>query len=309
MKALGLEQNTSFENLTEFADTNSGFSLARKLDNDRNKDHLSLMHVFINNKDFQDLTTPLKPLRIGLNYGRATERGITMRDEVKLMDPYDADFSREYYYEPTTHRIYDKFTNLLDGTKLLEKIYRRHIRSTKLISGLPLRIKVVFFRYLIAYTFSAIKLVCTSILQILFGDTYNYNYLLQKETDTGSVPDLSSNTSPSSKLNSYNKERVNELQPREIKQGETIDFFGIKVHKRLVIVYVIIHLLVYGWLYLTKAELDVNVQRLFENNFLTVSYVIFTVWVMDYCVRRGLKRIIKVLSKLEGYFRYKPLKL
>lgn len=292
-----------FYDVTLFTDNEIGFSFKKDFGSD--KEHVSLFHLLIPKKGYIDTTITRKPLLITAVYGKKTDGGVTMRalDTSKLLDePLDLNFTDEYFYDFKDHQLY-RGKEKITGDQLLEEIYWKHIKCTKPIMGIILRLKLRFWRTWLVWILSMISKFFHYFLLIISGDRYKYEFVLQEETLNGVI--ISSRFD-----RRIGRGGTNQLpKPKEDdKEAKKIDFFGIDVPQWPIVFYAILHLSILGvWKYLHYSTIEI--KKFFDNNFLTVLYVIVSFWLVETVLPFCLKKLIKLFSTLSALSEYKNIKV
>lgn len=285
-----------FYALTSFTDYNIGFSVQKKLvGGDDN--YVSLIQFFIPNKIFNDGQIRRKPLSIRATFGKKVEGGIKMRsfEEIKFTDPVDAEYPNEYFYDIKTGKFYKKNKKIITD-KLVNEIYGKHIKSTKPVMGILLRLKLRFWWSFMKSFWGLISKFFYFALFVISGDRYTYDYIFKEETLNGNVI--------TSKYRGVNKDNVKE----SLKEGEKFDFFGYKASRRSIIFYSILHFFLFGaFLYIDYKP--AALIAIFENNFLTAIYVILSFWAIEVLIPDFFKLSIKSSSMLSEKCMYKKINL
>ena len=127
-----------FTNFTPWVDA-VGFSVLKE----KNNGFASLYKIgFIADND----DNTLKKLWITANYGRKLDDGgITLRTETRLMDPVDLDSYKEFFFDSSSKKFfYNK--KEINPKDILKKLEYSHLKTTKNFEGLPLRLKLIFWR-------------------------------------------------------------------------------------------------------------------------------------------------------------------
>lgn len=175
------------------------------------------------------------------------------------------------------------------GSVLLE-VYRKHIKTTRPIGGLILRIRLRFWRIWLPWIPKSLSFLSHYFLYLISGDRYTYEFLFQEETLNDEI------------ISSRMKGRVgggkNSAEVKEEdKEAKQIDFFGNKVPQWAIVFYSILHLGV--WLSLKYFGVSTDkIEEFFGNNFLLVLYVIVSFWIVGTVIPFLLKKMVKCFSTL-----------
>lgn len=255
-----------------------GFSVIQEHGNNR----ASIYHIVIDDKE----TNPIKKIRSGVNYGEKTDSGIRLGIDNNLFNPIDLDFSNEFTYNIQTNKFYFKDKEI-EANDILLKTEKVHIRPTKLIWGLPLRLKLWFWRKAIPFVIKAIDLILIGILWVISGERIKddiWKRLLWKhhENEKGNIKEI------------------------EFEKAETIDFFGYKAKRWSVVFYSLIHLIFFY--FYNKLGFNFS-DKVLSNSLLVICYIIVTFFVTESLIPKILKSLIKLTPKIFGYISFKRLKV
>jgi len=283
-----LENIKGFYNLKPIINT-VGFSFLKDLPDDK-KDYTSLLifNIFDNEKG------NIKNVIAFARYGKKAKEGVYIRgdNEFKFSDPLDIISSDEYYYNIET----DKFLKNKKEISLIELIddfYGTHIKTTKFWEGLIPRLKVLFWKIIISKFFKIFSSFFTSLLHLINGDRYSYKPIGKIETLNNVIigstfPDLIG---------------LNEKTgfKKKYKSAKKLEFLGYKANFWPIIFYSAFHLTIYAIFYFLdyKPQIIINI---FENNFLTLTYVILSLCFIEKIIPNILKSLIKNCSKKSFYF-------
>lgn len=277
--------NYGFHNLTQF-DHDAGFSVKKKSCNN----YVTLLSIYIPNEIFYNAKIEKKPLNIQAFYGEETREGIRLRAKPKLTEPVDAEF-HEYFYNIRTKELY-KNNKKITADQLINEVYNTHTKSTKLIKGFYLRMKIMFWRILIKSIFEFISKFCHFVLFIISGNRYSYEPICKEEILNGKI---------------IKSQEVKEVK-EDLKESKKFPFLGYNTSRWSIIFYSSLHLVFYTiFMYINYKPKFIT--TILKNNFLTLVYVILSLWLIESLVPKFLMLLIKYFSQLSINCRFKTIKL
>lgn len=293
IKQFNLEKN-GFNDLNLFEDTPMGFSVKKKL-NKHDKNNITLLSIYISDRVYNDGKDE-KQLYIRATYGKISGNGVIIRDfkDIKLTDPIDIGFLNCFFYNTKTRKFY-KQNKIIDAEKIINTTYAKHIKSTKPLKGAFIRFKLFLLQKIISRIFENISKLFYIILLIISGNRYVYEPILGDETINNKVI--------KSKLNNVN------LEMKEVlKEGEKFKFLDYEASRWSIIFYSIIHFLLFLFFFTNdlKSELASTITK---NNFLTLLYVILSLWALEVVLPWILMLLIRFFSRQSANFLYKRVKL
>ena len=271
-----------FLNPIDLIDTEIGFSVYK---NRSQKGFKSLFRVFIKNEDLKNSKT-LKPLIITASYGKETENGIVISSsefERGINWPIELISNDEFFYNIEDKRFFYK-NKEISGPDILKKIDEQHTKPTKLIKGLPLRVKLAFWRKWIAF----LPVIFIWLLYLVSGDKITKN-LWERKAGERSINDKTFK------------------EPKE-KESSKLDIFGYHASQWAVTLYSILHLVLFGLVRVFDIQL-VFLSNIFANNFLIVMYVIPTLGFIDYLLPRLIKYLISKTTDFAVWASSKKIKI
>ncbi|MDB5237234.1 MAG: hypothetical protein JWL88_336 [Parcubacteria group bacterium] len=292
-------EESGYYDITTFIDTHVGFSFKKSFKNE--KDYVSLFHLLISNRDYENDELVRKPLLISIIYGKIVDGGISVRSfsSKELNKPVDLDFNRDYFYDLTKDQLYNKKGKKISGTKLLKNIYGKHIKTTYLIRGLIARTKLCLWIIVLPRIFDFISEIFHWLLYIISGDSYTYTFLFKEENLNGTV--ISSGMD--GRIGTHKSRPKGKVEEKPAKE---MHFFGNKVAQWPIVFYSIVHLIVWFTLiYIYFPRL--SIEKFFANSFLTVLYVIVSFWLVDTVLPFLLKNLIKLFSTMSAISHYKKI--
>jgi len=258
-----------------------GFSLFKHFNKNQKKEKLSLIKFFIlDQKEKKDIVS------IGASaiYGEKIKEGIAFTEN-KLNEPLNIESIDEYFFNINTLDIYKK-NKKISQIELINDFYYQHIKITKIPQGLWLRVKVFFYKVLMKNLFICLKRLFYYLLFLLNGDKYDYISAGKIEKLNGKI--ISSR---------FDKVGVNYHKDIQEKKGKEMKFFGYEANIQIIIFYSAIHILIYIFCVIFEFQSSI-VINFFNNTFLTLLYVVFSLWFFDAILPIIFKWFIKFNSEL-----------
>lgn len=284
-----------FFDLATFSNLKIGFSIKKRLNNKKDDNNITLLSIYIPDRT---LTTrdDKKLLSIRTTYGEKAEGGgVVIREKAKLMEPVDAEFPDEYYYDIKDKEFFKRNKKILADC-IINEIYNTHIKSTKMFKGLWIRTKIEFYHIIVKSIFALISKIFFGLLFMISGDRYTYEPILESE-----------------KLNNkVIKSKYEKIDDRDMKEnlrpGEKFDFLGYKASRWSIIFYSILHFIFYIIFFLVNYR-PVFLTTVFKNNFLLLVYAVLSLWIIEVAAQKCFKFLIRLFSKLAKNAEYRTIKL
>lgn len=272
-----------FYSVTHYIDAQVGFGCKKKL-NPQDTKNVSGIGFYIPNKTYDEMDSTRKAFYIRTTYGEKLPDGIRMRTEQNFHEPLDLEFRDEFFYDKVTEKLY-KRSKEITGDEILLEIYGKHVKTTRPIWGLCLRIKLRFWRIWFPRPLKFLSNVSHYLLFFISGDKYTYEFLFQEENLNGQI------------ISSRMAERIDrkETKKESEKESKQIDFFGNKVPQWPIVFYSLLHLSFWFLIRYSDIKTD-QIEDFFSNNFLLVLYVIVSFWFIETVLPFLLKRLVKYLS-------------
>lgn len=260
-----------------------GFSVYKKFEDDKS-DKLSLLKFSVSNiKDEKGRNV----IEAVARYGKKIEQGLQFTEN-KISEPLNIESSDEYFFDIDRSEIYKK-DEKLTPLELINDFYQQHIKTTKIIEGFWLRIKIVCFREIFKNFFICLQNLFYHLLHLLNGDEYSYNPLGEREILNGRT--ISSKFDKL--LGIEDSPKIN----KNIQRKKEIDFFGYKTSVQVIVFYSVTHLLAYIVCIILNYSCFVIVDGL-GNNFLMLLYVFLSLWFFEDILPIIFKKLIKFNSKM-----------
>ncbi|MEK7172361.1 MAG: hypothetical protein AAB723_04055 [Patescibacteria group bacterium] len=294
-KFKNIDDKNGFYDFTPYTD-GLGFSIKRDLNN-RDTDNTSLLKFYIK-KDEGDEFKIKKPIFVSVNYGKKVENNVLVRGVTKISSPADLSFINEYYYNASNDKIF-KDEKEISACNFIDEIYAKHIKPTKPIIGFWVRSKMFFWKVTVNKIFGYIADFFHYVLYVITGDKYSYDPVIREEVLNNTI------------LASAWKDSVGQKKDRgrdNLKESARFNFFGYEASRWVIVAYSILHLFLYIIL-INKNWKPVVITTIFKNNFLTIIYVISSLWILETLIPKILKIFIKSSSKFSIHSLYKTIKI
>jgi hypothetical protein len=285
-----------FFDLMPFTNVNIGFSVKKRLD--KLDDNITLLSVHIPQKIFEEKNSTKKLLSIYATYGKESEGGVMIRENPKLSDPIDVSFPNQYYYDIENEEFFKK-NKKITADKLLEETYNNHIKSTKLIKGLYARAKITFYWKILKLFFEYISIYFHGILYLISGNLYSYSPIFDERRRNGRI--ISSTISPPDKRH--------ENLEKEEKESKRINFLGYETSSFCIFFYSSLHLYLYFALRYSNFNLPLFINKVFQNSFLILVYVMFSLIIIDKVLPPIFELLIDIFSRWSFKVQHKTIKL
>lgn len=276
-----------FTDVAPFSDGGIGFSARKSFKG--NNIYKTQLSIFVYVESQVSKNSNRKPLIIHATYGEPTEGGIRIRSNPKISDPIDLESRDSYFYDVETGEFYKKNKKTC-AEKIIDEIYSKHIKSTQIVRGLWLNFKILFWKFFLRSLFSHTSKFFCWMLCIISGDKYSYEPFFEEETLNGKI--IKSRFRPPVEITNQG-EKVRE----NFEESSKIDFFNYKVRHWPIVFYSILHGIMYI-IFMLKSYKPLIITAIFKNNFLTVIYVIVTLWFLETIVPKSFIFLIKFFSRL-----------
>ena len=293
--AFNLERK-GFTDITPFVDGNLGFSIKKK--NNKN-DYASLMHVFVSSRALNDQSIQPKPIITSATYGKETQGGISMRGEKEfnVHDPIDVEFPNEFFYDSQTKRFF-RYKKEIKAEDIVDRVYSKHVKTTKPIRGLVTRFKIRFWWFFVRDILGFITKIFYYTLFVISGNRYEYEPLLQETKINGEITS-----------SAWPRRITNTKEAKEKKEdAKKFQFLQYEASFWSIVFYSIVHMIFY-LVFMYENYKPRILTTIFENNFLTLIYVIISLFAVEFLVPKLLMWVIKRLSILRSYAAHKKINL
>lgn len=298
IKAFDVENNPVYEKITPLNDRKVGFSFQRKYpDNIRyyppktikgKDDTVALIHVVYEHPDevkkqsVQDSRIPFI-IRVTA-YSRYTAEHFDYNfDDVncptkesversKLTPkPIDLNYEGDFFYDHNDNKFYDDKGKSLSGTEILDQVFKDHCYTIHLFKGLKLRFKLGS-RSLCVLLFDVLVKAFKKILISVFGRT------------------LDESDSVSAYFSGYKRENLKKLST------ESLTVFGYSTARKVILLFCFLTVIAYTSYFFTDTK-SKYLKTVFSNSFLSLTFSIVIIWLLDEVLPIFLFRIINMIIK------------
>ncbi|MCK5320522.1 hypothetical protein KAJ61_03985 [Candidatus Parcubacteria bacterium] len=285
-----------FESLHPFEDCPLGFSVKKRL-HESNENNITLLSVYIPDRVYNDeKVNKKKPIFIRATYGKISDNGVTIRDfeNTNPRDPVDTESLNDYFYNIETKEFFKK-NKTINPDDIINEIYNKHIKSTKLIRGIMIRFKIFLWRKIISKLLKIISNFFYYLLLVVSGNRYVYEPILGEETINTKVV--------KSKFDEV------DLEMKEVlKEGEKFKFLDYEASRWSIIFYSLLHFSIFIVFYIYDLQPEI-ITIVIKNNFLTLLYVILSLWILETVIPSILMSLIRFFSTQSANSLYKTIKL
>lgn len=175
--------------------------------------------------------------------------------------PIELESEGEYFYNEKIFRIEDKSGNQINGEKLLDTLFNKHIKNTYLIRGLPIRFKLSLKWKLVW--------LCDKIINFL-------KHILRNAFDIELVSkEFSAGILMKYKREDLKRKKAEMLIPPKVNQKERINLFGYPTSKHVVITFCFFVIIAY------LKGLKEYIKLIGSNILLVISVTILSLWVLE----------------------------
>jgi hypothetical protein len=284
----GAEGVDGFYAFVPYTDGNIGFSIRKDL-NPSDAEHASILSFYLPNKAGE--SDDKKQLIIDANYGEKRDEGVSIRveEKVTISSPIDLISSDDYCYDAVNDVLLKKGDEITP-IDLLNDIYNQHIKPTKPWRGFFLRTKIIFWRIILKNFFEFLSSCFHYTLLVITGDRYSYAPIMEKE--------VLNNIIVSHRFKDLVGHPVQGGRGRVIaKDAPKFNFLGYQASYWTIIFYSIVNLALYLYFEYINWKPPV-VITLLKNSFLTLLYVVVSLWFLEAVATRVLKWLIKKTAVL-----------
>jgi hypothetical protein len=271
-----------------------GFSILK----DRQGGYASLYKIGLNERTGGEERL-LKNLWITATYGKKSDGGITIGSGDKgLMSPIDLEFHDQFFYNSQTKNFFH-FCEEISPSKILENLEKVHLRPTRSIVGLPLRIRLFFWRKFLPGIIKIIDGFLIFLLELISGEKTK-GEILKRFIETWHGEN---------KANESIRQRNIPSTETNFEKPQTMTFFGYTATRWSVVFYCILQLGFYILNNLYWKIKNPTLSTLFTNTFLTLCYVVVSFAITESLVPKLLKRSIEKMPKIFTKVAFKRIKI
>ncbi|KKQ45970.1 MAG: hypothetical protein US63_C0008G0008 [Candidatus Moranbacteria bacterium GW2011_GWC2_37_8] len=279
-----------FNDVTPYTDGSIGVS-ARKVFNPNKNDHVIQISFYLSDSE---LESSKRKVISHATYGKISRdgEGITIRSKNKLTDPVDISNYDDYSFDIVTGELYRK-NKKISADELVAEVYSDHMKSTKPLKGLFLRFRMFFWRMFMNWIFEGFSKVFYFLFYLISGDRYSYAPFFETETLNGTII----------------KSRIENIEAKEeTKKAKKMKFLSYEADYWPIIFYSVMHAFLYLF-FMYKSYKPVVIITVFKNNFLTIVYVILSLWIIEILLPKLFKFLIRFFATVSFRFQYKSIKI
>lgn len=281
--------SNGFSDPVEFTDA-VGFSTLKPRQQD-GKNFASLYKFYIADRDLNE-SVKLKPINISVSYGQVIDKGISLSHEgIKRRNNWPIDLSSrdEFYYNPENSEFTYK-NKQIKPEDLLKAVEKLHLKPTFFIKGFWFKTKLFILRQALPTLIDIINTLFIKILYFISGTITTKGTLLVEDP--------------------RNSVQRKDATSREEFANEKINILGYKASAWSVVVYSLLHLVLYTFWFLNfRNQNIVFVTKLLSNAFLTLSYVIPSLVFFERIIPSFLQRIIRYIGRLYRKVLFSSIKI
>ena len=235
---------------------------------------LTLIHVGID-ADVLASSRVRKPLYCRLQFVQK-RNGRCFVDETMLKKirnrPVDLVSTDEYFYDFSSQSFY-RGNSPISAHQIFNELYKLHINTAWSWRGLKLHIKLLAWK-ISASSLEYAAMALAGIHKTIYGEKVEYNPVLQAF-----------------------REKVGTKTQTDVPRDDTkkLPLFGYDANAQLIVAYCVIHLLAYVLMFFFD-WFPLFLKHIFNNNFLTVVYVITSLALMETVLKRVLHKAIIILG-------------
>ena len=222
---------------------------------------VSLLHAVLNLKEVD--ANEKVPIVVRASFTRAEGGHFYLGNQFiknPAWAPIEMVSKDEFFYNLSKEKFYIG-NKEVKAVEILKKAYELHTKTTRPVKGLWLRLKL-YSRNIRSKFYKGMANIFERLLFWLTGDLVKYNMLKKDLEVRASSPHF----------------RNTQTQVETVK-GKEIDFYGVKVPQKTLLVFCIIHALAFVPLYITGVK-PALLRAIFTNNFLTIIYAVIALAVM-----------------------------
>jgi hypothetical protein len=229
-------------------------------------------------------------LYAGATYGEDRGDAVAYRssNEINAFDPVDIESGDEYTFDITSGNLY-KNSKVLTGKQLSNEFISKHTKTAKRFKGMWLRFKLRLWRN---YALKGIRLVMkllSDMLYLISGDRYSYDPFLEAFEEESGL----SRKAPS---------------PAEDEKKRRLTFLGYSASSWTIVIYCAIHFVLFSIFYLLDWHSSFFATIL-KNNFLTLTYVVVSLFLLEVAAPGGLRLLIRKSAILLESFQIRKIKV
>lgn len=280
-----------FSEQSLFIDGVIGFSVRKdRTQNDRG--FASLYKFYIDPKK-SETSDGKKIINVSVAYGERVEDYISLTPEgLKKKDSWPIDFTSatEYFYDDSSQTFFYK-SKKSTATNLLLKAEKLHLRPTKLVVGFPIRSKLFWYRTFPIVVSNLVYYILIGLLYVLSGTKTKTNILFIGRKGSELFKD------------------ADKIAKEEF-ASEKINIFGYAASAWSVVLYSLIHLVLYYFWFMGWRSEDFSfITTILKNAFLTICYVIPSLVLFERLIPTLIEKAIREMGNIYRYFAFRQLKI
>jgi hypothetical protein len=274
-------ETDGYENPVPLTDEYIGFSVQKRYDEillkrlGVNKDdpYVCLIYVSIKKTNYEAKDRPPIELSASFCYQKENRfwRGTAHLPKKTMFMPLDIASTDEFFFSKISKKFYYKDKEIAPNT-VLNEMFQLHIKFTKPLKGLWLRIKYLWLKVVTPNIYILIKTFFRAVHFIVTLKSYDYDVFQEYLTDS--------------------KKPSKETPDNE----QRLDILGYKIKATPLITYSFFSLILftinYFWPFVIT-PIHNYLSRILANNFLTTLYAVVTLYLWDVflpdCMRNGVK--------------------
>ncbi|MFA7315659.1 MAG: hypothetical protein WC059_02550 [Candidatus Paceibacterota bacterium] len=267
-----------------------GFSIFK----DRNDKYASLYKI-----GFGLGNDNLKKLWVTATYGKKTDDSISIGTSKNLTDPVDLDVYGQFFFNIESGKFFH-YNKEIEPNNILNKLKKAHLKPTRIIVGLPLRIKLFLWRRFLPTIIKIIDRILSLLLEIFTGEVVKDKNIVRRFIDQWHEESDKKPTKIDLDENIFG---------RNIKTPKEWSFLGFKSTRWSVVFYSILHIFLYFFNSLFWKIDDPIIIKIFESNFLTLCYVAISFSIIEFLIPYILKLSVRKIPKIYQNVAFKRLKV
>lgn len=241
--------------------------------------YVALIRIFLS-EDWRRLESNKKPVIGIVNFTiDNNQNSFEILDPTKYGTkiPIELLSENDYFFDTKKRKFY-KDTHEIKLKSIVDDLFRKHLKPTRFFAGMLLRIKIRSYRFLSKCTLGIAKFI-SRIFSLIFGEVVPYDFF-------------------SEYLQKHNPKKDDRIPSKKVK---VINIFGYTASAHLIFFFCIFHLL--GYFYVSYSEIQINpiLIKILRNNFLTLSYSICLLYLLEECINPFFKKLLLLLLRLARY--------
>ena len=287
-----------FTNPVQLEDRKIGFSVQKKYDEtllkrlrvNKNEPFVCMIWVVVKDDDYEK--TDLIPIKLRASFGykrdgmiyKATDYLPKRQWWLKLFypPPLDVESKDEFFFDKASEKFFFKHKEIAPNV-VLDAIFNMHIKITKPLKGLWLRIKYFLLIIFMPFIYKSSKMLCKSLYFIIALGKYDYD-IFQKQFFLDS-------------------QEPEEETKASIDNEKTIEVLGYPIKQKPLFTYSFFTLAVFTANYFLPSlftnfiPIHNYIVTILKNSFLTILYAIVTLYLWEFILPSSLKYGVKYFEE------------